>query len=133
VLGYALLKDKEGGAKIRGSTTTAILGSVIAVSVAISALTWIVTASHYILPTLLSGGHYTATLIGVVSVAWLLSLAALLALWFRRPHSVIDVWLMVVMCAWLFDIALSSIVNAARFDLGFYAGRLYGLCAASFV
>jgi PAS domain S-box-containing protein len=133
VLGYALLKDKEGGAKVRGSATTAILGSVIAVSVAISALTWIVTASHYILPTLLSGGHYTATLIGVVSVAWLLSLAALLALWFRRPHSVIDVWLMVVMCAWLFDIALSSIVNAARFDLGFYAGRLYGLCAASFV
>jgi len=133
VLGYALLKDKEGGAKIRGSATTAILGSVIAVSVAISALTWVVTASHDILPTLLSGGHYTATLIGVVSVAWLLSLAALLALWFRRPHSVIDVWLMVVMCAWLFDIALSSIVNAARFDLGFYAGRLYGLCAASFV
>jgi PAS domain S-box-containing protein len=133
VLGYALLKDKEGGAKIRGSTTTAILGSVIAVSVAISALTWVVTARHDILPTLLSEGHYTATLIGVVSVAWLLSLAALLALWFRRPHSVIDVWLMVVMCAWLFDIALSSIVNAARFDLGFYAGRLYGLCAASFV
>jgi PAS domain S-box-containing protein len=133
VLGYALLKDKEGGAKIRGSTTTAILGSVIAVSVAISALTWVVTARHHILPTLLSEGHYTATLIGVVSVAWLLSFAALLALWFRRPHSVIDVWLMVVMCAWLFDIALSSIVNAARFDLGFYAGRLYGLCAASFV
>jgi len=133
VLGYALLKDKEGGAKIRGSTTTAILGSVIAVSVAISALTWVVTARHDILPTLLSEGHYTSTLIGVVSVAWLLSLAALLALWFRRPHSVIDVWLMVVMCAWLFDIALSSIVNAARFDLGFYAGRLYGLCAASFV
>ena len=40
---------------------------------------------------------------------------------------------MVVMCAWLFDIALSAILNAARFDLGFYAGRIYGLCAASFV
>ena len=46
---------------------------------------------------------------------------------------VLDVWLMVVMCAWLFDIALSAIFNAARFDLGFYAGRIYGLCAASFV
>jgi hypothetical protein len=54
-------------------------------------------------------------------------------LWFRRPHSVIDVWLMVVMCAWLFDIALSAILNVARFDLGFYLGRIYGLCAASFV
>jgi PAS domain S-box-containing protein len=64
---------------------------------------------------------------------WSLSFAALLVLWFRRTHSVIDVWLMVVLCAWLFDIALSAIFNAARFDLGFYAGRIYGLCAASFV
>src|SRR6202022_3585073 len=72
-------------------------------------------------------------LIGVVSAVLFLSLATLLVLWFPRPHSVIDVWLMVVMCAWLFDIALSAIFNAGRFDLGFYAGRLYGLCAASFV
>jgi len=39
----------------------------------------------------------------------------------------------VVLCAWLFDIALSAILNVARFDLGFYAGRFYGLCAATFV
>ena len=133
VLGYALLKDSDGGAKIRGSTGAAILGSVIAVIVTISALTFIVTAAHDILPTLLRNGRYTATLLGVVPALWLLSLAALLVLWFRRPHSVIDVWLMVVLCAWLFDIALSAMLNVARFDLGFYAGRIYGLCAASFV
>src|SRR5262249_41835156 len=40
---------------------------------------------------------------------------------------------MVVMCAWLFDIALAGMLNAARFDVGFYAGRVYGLLAASFV
>jgi PAS domain S-box-containing protein len=133
VLGYALLKDKDGGAQIKGSVGRAILGSVIAVGVAISAVVWLVTAGHDALPTLLSAGHYTSTMIGVVSVVWSLSLAALFVLWFRRPHSVIDVWLMVVLCAWLFDIALSAIVNVARFDLGFYAGRIYGLCAASFV
>jgi PAS domain S-box-containing protein len=72
-------------------------------------------------------------MIGVVSTVWCLSLGALVVLWLRRPHSVIDVWLMVVMCVWLFDIALSAIFNVARFDLGFYAGRIYGLCAASFV
>ena len=96
-------------------------------------MVWVVTGQHDMLPTLLSGGHYTSTMIGVVSAVWSLSLAALLVLWFRRPHSVIDVWLMVVLCAWLFDIALSAILNVARFDLGFYAGRFYGLCAASFV
>jgi PAS domain S-box-containing protein len=132
-LGYGLLKDRDGGAKIRGSAGRAILGSVIAVVVAISALAWVVTARHDMLPSLLSEGHYTSTMIGVVSAVWSLSLAALLVLWFRRSHSVIDVWLMVVLCAWLFDIALSAIVNVARFDLGFYAGRIYGLCAASFV
>jgi PAS domain S-box-containing protein len=133
VLGYALLKDSDGGAKIKGSAGRAILWSVLAVGIALSALTWVVTARHDLLPTLLSGGHYTATLIGVVSAVWALSLAAVLVLWFRRPHSVLDVWLMVALCAWLFDVALSAILNVARFDLGFYAGRIYGLCAASFV
>jgi PAS domain S-box-containing protein len=133
VIGYALQKDKDGGAKIGGSVGGAILKSVIAVGVAISAATWIATAGHDVLPLLLSGGHFTSVQTGVVSTAWFLSLAALLTLWFRRPHSVLDVWLMVVTCAWLFDIALSGILNEARYDLGFYAGRIYGLCAASFV
>jgi PAS domain S-box-containing protein len=31
------------------------------------------------------------------------------------------------------DIALAAVFNAGRFDLGFYAGRIYGLLAASFV
>ncbi|MFH1345726.1 MAG: PAS domain S-box protein [Pseudomonadota bacterium] len=132
-LGYALLRDTDGGVRIRTSTGRAILGSIIAVAVAISVLTWIVTAKHDILPTLLSGGRYTPIMIGVVSSVWLLSLAALLTLWFRRLHSVLDVWLMVVLCAWLFDIALSAILNETRFDLGFYAGRIYGLCAATVV
>ena len=133
VLGYALLKDSDGDVKMRGSAGRAILWSILAVGIAISAITWVVTVRHDLLPTLLSGGRYTATLIGVVSAVWALSLAALLVLWFRQPHSVLDVWLMVALCAWLFDVALSAILNVARFDLGFYAGRIYGLCAASFV
>ena len=133
VLGYALLKDSDGGVRIKGSADRAIMGSITAVVAAISIAAWIVTARHDILPVMLSGGHFTATLIGVLSTLLFFSFAALVTLWFRRPHSVLDVWLMVVMCAWLFDIALSGVLNAARFDLGFYAGRIYGLCAASFV
>jgi PAS domain S-box-containing protein len=132
-LGYALNKARDGGPLIPWSPGRAILASVAAVAVAIVAFTWLVTGKHDVLPILLSGGHYTATMIVVVSTVWFFSLTALAVLWFRRPHSVIDIWLMVVLCAWLFDIALSSIVNVARFDLGFYVGRIYGLCAASFV
>jgi PAS domain S-box-containing protein len=133
VLGYALLKDKDGGAKLRGSVGMAILGSAVAVGIVMFVATWVTTARHDILPIVVIDGHFTSTLVGVVTVVWSLSLAALLALWFRRPHSVLDIWLMVVLCAWLFDIALSAIFNAARFDLGFYVGRIFGLCAASFV
>ncbi len=69
----------------------------------------------------------------VASGLWILTLAALVIVSRRRPYAVLDLWLMVVLCAWLFDIALSVVLNAGRFDLGFYAGRIYGLVAASLV
>ncbi|MGY3119271.1 PAS domain-containing protein [Bradyrhizobium sp. S3.14.4] len=133
VLAYAWLKDGNGGNRVAGATAPAIALSVAGVFVALTVFAWLVTAQHGLLPVLLKDGHYTPTMIGVVSFVWSLSFAALVTLWFRKPHTVIDVWLMVTMCAWLFDIALSAIVNVARFDLGFYAGRLYGLFASSFV
>ena len=133
VLGYAFSNSGADGPRMRGSTANAILGCVVAVLIAIVAFTYVVTAQHNLLPILLSGGRYTPVMIGVVSTVWSFSFAALVVLLVRRPHTVIDIWLMVVMCAWLFDIALSAILNVARFDLGFYAGRVYGLCAASFV
>src|ERR1700704_5406905 len=133
VLGYAALKARDNGTRMHGSPERAILLSVAAVIAAMAAFTAVVTAGHDFLPILLKGGHYTPVMLGVVSTVWSLSLAALAVLWFRKPHSVLDIWLMVVLCAWLFDIAMSAILNVARFDLGFYLGRIYGLCAASFV
>jgi PAS domain S-box-containing protein len=133
VLAYSLLKATNNGSKIRGSTSGAIVTSIIVVAVTMAAFTWLVTAQHDLLPTLLSRGHYTPVMLWVVSMVWCLSLAALVTLWLYKPHSVLDVWLMVVMCAWLFDIALSAVLNVARFDVGFYLGRIYGLGAASFV
>ncbi|MGZ5923910.1 MAG: PAS domain S-box protein [Rhizomicrobium sp.] len=134
VIGYALLKDHDGGAKIQGSASRVIFASVVTVGIAMAIPVWVVTAGHDVLPPLLSGGHFTSIQVGMIWTVWGLSFAALLTLWFRRQMlSVLDIWLMVVLCALLFDIALSGILNAARYDLGFYAGRIYGLCAASFV
>src|SRR5262249_2272982 len=64
---------------------------------------------------------------------WLLCLVALASVWRRQPHSVLDIWLLVVLCAWILDIAMSAVLNGSRFDLGFYAGRIYGLLSASLV
>jgi hypothetical protein len=52
VIGYALLKDKDGGPKITGSAIRAALGSVIAVAAVMAFATWFVTARHDLLPTL---------------------------------------------------------------------------------
>ena len=40
---------------------------------------------------------------------------------------------MVVLCVWICDVALSTVFNGGRYDLGFYAGRVFGLMGASFV
>lgn len=133
VIAYALLKDKEPKSKIYGSAPHIILAGVAISLTVVMGFVWLVTAGHDALPVLLLGGHYTVTMNVVVTVVWSLSLCALSILGRRGPHSVLDLWLMVVLCAWIFDIGLAAVFNAARFDLGFYAGRIYGLLAASFV
>jgi signal transduction histidine kinase/CheY-like chemotaxis protein len=77
--------------------------------------------------------YYTLTFRIVVGAVAALSLLALTAIWRRKSHSVLDIWLMATMCIWFFDISLSAMLNERRFDLGFYVGRIYGALAASFI
>jgi signal transduction histidine kinase/CheY-like chemotaxis protein len=134
VIAYALLMPRGGDlGETPGAARGDIIFAIAVVAAIVSALSTLVTAGHAQLPPIMRGNHYTPIMIGVVTSVWLLSLAALAVLWRRRPRSVLDVWLMVTMCAWMFDIGLSAVLNAGRFDLGFYAGRVYGLLAASFV
>jgi signal transduction histidine kinase len=134
VIAYALFDKKEGAASWwhhRPGLT--ITGGSALIAAIVALLTFVTTSGHDALPQIMENSHYTPAMIWVVSTVWLLNSLALLMLWGRRPRSVLDLWLMVVMCSWLFDIALSALLNAGRFDLGFYAGRIYGLAAASFV
>lgn len=134
VVAYAWLADARPEAgRPPARTGLAILASVGAVLVPATGLTGLATVGQHALPGIMDGSHYTPVMRFVVSSVWGLSLLALVMLWRRRPRSVLDLWLMVVLCAWLFDIALAAGLNAGRFDLGFYAGRIYGLLAASFV
>jgi signal transduction histidine kinase/CheY-like chemotaxis protein len=79
------------------------------------------------------GNHYTPALVPVVTAVWLSPLTALVLLAFNRPAAKLDLWLMVVMFSWLFDIALSALLNHGRFDVGFYMGRVFGLIESTFV
>jgi diguanylate cyclase (GGDEF)-like protein len=130
VIAYAGLRQPQQPP--RWSVAFALCTAALVVAAACGC-TLVATLGPALLPAVMQGDHYTPTTAGMVSGVWLLNLAALLVLWRRRPYSVLDLWLTVTMSAWLFDIALSAGFNAGRYDLGFYAGRIYGLLAASFV
>ena len=135
VIAYALLKDRNGETKTRPrlSSHVAVLSGVIVVLAIAYAAALIATMGQEFLPGIMQGNHYTSAMIVVVSAVWMLSVVALLVLWTRPSRSTLDMWLMVVMCAWMFDVGLSAVFNAGRFDLGFYVGRIFGLLAATFV
>jgi PAS domain S-box-containing protein len=132
ILAYALSKGGVGD-RLSGSTTHTIVVSGAAILITLSVLTWIVVAGHDWLPVLTADDRSNSSLALVASMIATLTVATLLALWMRPPRSVLDLWLMVALITWLFDIALTTIFNATRFDLGYYAGRIFGLCAASIV
>jgi PAS domain S-box-containing protein len=131
VMAYAFFKgDNTPLAAPRG----ALLAAVATAIVAVLGFTLLTTAGHDLLPQLLLPDNtYTPAMLALILGVWALSLLAVLVLWLRQPHSALDLWMMVVMVAWSCDVGLSAALNAKRFDLGFYAGRAFGLMAAGFV
>jgi len=135
VIVYAWMARRPDGAVTERAVRPAIATMLATVAVAATAVVAIATAGHEMLPILLHDGRYSIAYIVTVGTVWALAASTLVALWrgWRRRLTVLDLWLIVVMCAWLFDIALAAMLNAKRFDLGFYAGRIYGLLASGFV
>ena len=134
VIAYAIgNRSKSDEMDESGSVVRPILACVAGVTLAAALLVLLATAGAARLPAIMSGNGYSTSMLATIGMVWLASVGGLVILWGRRPHSVLDVWLMVVLWAWIFDIALSAVLNAGRFDVGFYAGRIYGFVATSFV
>lgn len=131
VLAYTWLDTS----RVAGGTGRPLLSGVAATLAVALGLT--VLAAQDWMPVLLyytpQGTQFSSLFRPVSSLILLSCLAGLWRLARRRERSLLDLWLMVVLCIWLCDIGLSAFFNARRFDLGFYAGRIYGLLAASFV
>ncbi|HVI79888.1 MAG TPA: ATP-binding protein, partial [Candidatus Acidoferrum sp.] len=112
------------------ATTVAVV--ISAILICWFAATWGAQDAR-ILPPLLDAAGFTSWQRVVNLVDVILAAVAFILLWRRHRQSLLDLWLMVVMSYWLCDIVLSSYLNVTRYDLGFYAGRTYGVLAASFV
>jgi diguanylate cyclase (GGDEF)-like protein len=138
VIGYALLKNE--GLEVIGSNgqprphaRRAIIGTIAGVLALVIGYTVFATLGHDYIPVFLLNNHTTDLGHTFLFGVWLLSILALFVLWRRKPHTVLDVWMMVVLCVWLCDIALAAILNTGRYDVGWYTGRIYGLLAAAFL
>ena len=131
VIAYARLKGRSD--RLISRPGFAVIGAALAAMGAVVLLTFGAILAEPFLPPILSGIHYTPYALFSLLFCAATTLLCLVVLWLRRPHSVLDMWLMVVTCAWLFDVGLSAALNNGRYDLGFYAGRIYVLLGASFV
>jgi signal transduction histidine kinase len=135
ILVYVLFKDADGRRSASQRWPVAAIGWSIAILVAIvCGLSWVATAGNDLLPRIILDGVQMdpgrRLLFGGLMAA--LSAAALTLLWVRR-RTVLDLWLVVVCCAWLLELMISAVFINARFSLGWYSGRLYALLASIFI
>jgi len=130
VIGYVLFKDADNRAAKSQRPPAAIIGwSMALVTLMVCVLTWIAVEADAFLPRIMAGSieanRAVLAQIGLLITA--LNAVALVLLWFRR-RSVLDLWLMVMCCAWLAETIVTAFVSG-RFTFGFYASRLYAFVA----
>src|SRR6266436_2448050 len=132
VIAYALLRDADPARRLwRGSAGAAILLSVAMTAAVVCATAFVVTAGDALLPRInLDPLHFSTLWLYIAACLALLSVIALISLWIRR-RSVLDLWLMVVMCAYVIEITLIAFPIPARFSFGWYAGRIFGFLSGS--
>ena len=132
VITYSLLKDADPAKRLwQGSVGVAILASVAMTAAVVCLVTFIVTAGDALLPRInLDPVHFSILWLYIATCLVLLSIVAVIVLWIRQ-RSVLDLWLMVVMCAYVIEITLIAFPIPVRFSFGWYAGRFFGLMSGS--
>jgi diguanylate cyclase (GGDEF)-like protein len=132
VIAYAAMKDRAGMTPPKvWRPRYAMLIAIVAIVATAAALTILAACASRLLPAIVPPDNDATAMVVVISSVLGLGLFALAILWLRRPHLVLDLWMMVVMSAWVFDVTFSAALNAGRFDVGFYIGCIYGLFASA--
>jgi len=132
VIGYTLLKDHDARtAWPRALSCFAVLLSAAGVLVAVDLVAWLATTTRDSTP-----GGLPFSILDRSQIYWnalflLLALFALALLWSRR-RSVLDLWLMVVMCGLVIELCLITLVGR-RYVVGWYAARVYFLVSSTLV
>src|SRR5882757_9056220 len=132
VIAYALLRDIDPATRLwRRSAAAGIFSSVALTAAIVCAATFIIIAGDALLPRInLDPVHFSTVWLYIAGCLAVLSVVAVIVLWIRR-RSVLDLWLMVVMSAYVIEICLIAFPIPARFSFGWYAGRFFGLLSGS--
>jgi diguanylate cyclase (GGDEF)-like protein len=134
VIAYVLSRQSRSDmVPVAGFGRSVEVLSMAAVLAAAIACVLLATWGQFLLPQIMRGNGYAPAMGPVAGSVATLPLVAAAALWRRRSRSVLEMWLGVAMCTLAMDVSLSAVFNAGRFDLGFYAGRIYGLLATAFL
>jgi signal transduction histidine kinase len=134
LLAYALLTiNKRAQPLLPGRAQSAIRWSMVGAIALTCSLTWLATAGTYLLPPIILDANRISPL--VVYPIWLTILiaATAFAVLASRRRSVLDQWLMVLALIYIGELAFSGLLPSVRFSLGFYAGRVFSIIAASIV
>jgi len=132
VIGYTLLKDDDARtAWPRALSCFAVLLSAAGVLVAVDLVAWLATTTRDSTPSGLPFSILDRSQIYWNALFLLLALFALALLWSRR-RSVLDLWLMVVMCGLVIELCLITLVGR-RYVVGWYAARVYFLVSSTLV
>lgn len=133
-ISYAWLKAADGDSRVRGRSTRSLIVLSVAWTIAlVTAVAIVCVAGEPLLPrVVLDARHLSPVWPYAGAPVAFLSLAALLVLW-KRGRSLLDLWLMVVMCLYTIEIPLSYYPTPFRFSIGWYAVRVIGFVSSTLV
>ena len=135
VIGYALLKETDSSKQFwRGTVAAPIALSVALTGAVVSAAAILCIAGEALLPRVTDSSlHFGSLWPYFIGAPVALSAAtALIVLWGRR-RSMLDLWLMVVICLYLIEVPLSYYPNPNRFSLAWYTVRVIGFISSGLV
>ena len=133
VLGYALLKDPGPVKRVWQGPVAAAIGLSAALTLAIIAavVVFCIFGERYSPIIILDNRRFSPLfpyLVGLPVVS--ACVLAIIVLWIKR-HSVLDLWLMVVLWLFVVEMPISYYPDPERFSLGWYAARVIGFLDSS--
>jgi signal transduction histidine kinase len=125
---YAILSGTGHARNVSRISARSVIGWNIAIVIGlVCGITWLTTAGNEFLPSLMRDSINPSPLARIVTSLNTFTCVLALALLYSRRRSLLDLWIMVVLCAWITELALLDVLLFSRFTFGFYVGRGFSL------